>query len=73
MMEKLRNMADGKQYIRMLDQFNRATLDVIGKVAFGLNINSLEDSTVELNVQLTTALQGLTELFFNPLFEVNTS
>lgn len=69
-MEKLRSLADGKTYVTMLEEFNRVALDVIAKVAFGLNINSIEDPKTILNVHFTKGLQAVTHLFYDPFYSV---
>lgn len=70
LMDKLRSLADGKTPIRMLTYFTRATLDIIANVAFGLNINSMEDSSNILNDHLNQILGSITDLIADPLLPV---
>lgn len=41
---RLTGLADGKTEVKMADEFNRITLDLIGKVMFGIDLNAVNDS-----------------------------
>ena len=49
-------MSDGKTSVTMLDEFNRTTLDVIGSVAFGMDLNSINDPNNKLNSLITKSI-----------------
>uniref|UniRef100_A0A8C5Q7P3 Cholesterol 24-hydroxylase n=1 Tax=Leptobrachium leishanense TaxID=445787 RepID=A0A8C5Q7P3_9ANUR len=66
LMEKLSDKADGKQQVRMHDLMSRVTLDIIAKVAFGMEINSLEDEETPFPRAISTVMSGFVELR-NPL------
>ncbi|XP_053545297.1 cholesterol 24-hydroxylase-like [Bombina bombina] len=59
MMEKLAEKADGKSVIRMHDIISRLTLDVIGKAAFGLELNSLHDDQTPFPNAISLIMQGM--------------
>nr|QVK45595.1 cytochrome P450 [Brachionus paranguensis] len=65
LMGKLRNLADGRTAIRMLDELNNLTLDVIAAACFGMQNNSI---TKENNLKkfVFESLRGLNRLLFNP-------
>ncbi|XP_078516278.1 cholesterol 24-hydroxylase-like isoform X2 [Lissotriton helveticus] len=58
LMEKLSKVADGKTEVRILDLMGRVTLDVIAKVAFGLEINSLEDDQTPFPKAISNVMKG---------------
>ncbi|RNA33734.1 cholesterol 24-hydroxylase-like, partial [Brachionus plicatilis] len=65
LMGKLRNLADGRTSIRMLDELNNLTLDVIAAACFGIQNDSI---TKENNLKkfVFESLKGLNRLLFNP-------
>ncbi|XP_071504888.1 cholesterol 24-hydroxylase-like [Diadema antillarum] len=65
--ESIVGRADGKTPIAMLDELNNATLDVIAKVAFGMNTDAVGNPTCPFPAAISTALRGLQETFRNPL------
>ncbi|XP_022090979.1 cholesterol 24-hydroxylase-like [Acanthaster planci] len=62
LIEKLTNVADGKTVVPMLDEFNKFTLDVLAKVAFGLDL--LEDKG--FNKAICKSLTGVEICFYKP-------
>nr|AHL88994.1 cytochrome p450 3049B2 [Brachionus koreanus] len=70
LMNKLRNLADGKTTIRMLDELNNLTLDVIAAACFGMQNDSI---TKENNFKkfVFESLRGLNRLLFNPTIKYN--
>ncbi|NXP15743.1 CP46A hydroxylase, partial [Thinocorus orbignyianus] len=61
LMEKLEEKADGKTEFSMLTMMNRVTMDIIGKVAFGLELNALNDDRMPLPHAVTMVLEGMTK------------
>ncbi|XP_021258166.1 cholesterol 24-hydroxylase isoform X2 [Numida meleagris] len=62
LMEKLEEKADGKTELRMLTMMSRVTLDVIAKVAFGLELNALRDDRTPFPHAVTMIMKGMTEM-----------
>ncbi|NXX17326.1 CP46A hydroxylase, partial [Podargus strigoides] len=61
LMEKLEEKADGKKEFSMLAMMNRVTMDVIAKVAFGFELNSLSNDQTPVPHAVTMALDGMTK------------
>ncbi|NXV74704.1 CP46A hydroxylase, partial [Atlantisia rogersi] len=61
LMEKLEEKADGKKEFSMLTMMNRAALDIIAKVAFGLELNALSDDQTPFPHAVTMILEGMTK------------
>ncbi|XP_059331138.1 cholesterol 24-hydroxylase isoform X1 [Ammospiza nelsoni] len=59
LMEKLEKKADGKTEFSMLSMMSRVTMDVIGKAAFGLELNALSDDQTPLPNAVTKIMEGL--------------
>ncbi|NXB64909.1 CP46A hydroxylase, partial [Struthidea cinerea] len=59
LMEKLEEKADGKTEFSMLSMMSRVTMDIIGKVAFGLELNALSDDQTPLPNAVTKIMVGL--------------
>ncbi|KAI1237610.1 hypothetical protein IHE44_0013692 [Lamprotornis superbus] len=59
LMEKLEEKADGKTEFSMLSMMSRVTMDIIGKVAFGLELNALRDDQTPLPNAVTKVMEGL--------------
>ncbi|NWS91852.1 CP46A hydroxylase, partial [Toxostoma redivivum] len=59
LMEKLEKKADGKTEFSMLSMMSRVTMDIIGKVAFGLELNALSDDQTPLPNAVTKIMEGL--------------
>uniref|UniRef100_A0A8C2SQN8 Cholesterol 24-hydroxylase n=1 Tax=Coturnix japonica TaxID=93934 RepID=A0A8C2SQN8_COTJA len=62
LMEKLEEKADGKTEFSMLTMMSRVTLDVIAKVAFGLELNALSDDRTPFPHAVTMIMKGMTEM-----------
>ncbi|OXB78983.1 UNVERIFIED_CONTAM: hypothetical protein H355_004526, partial [Colinus virginianus] len=62
LMEKLEEKADGKTEFSMLTMMSRVTLDIIAKVAFGLELNALRDDQTPFPHAVTMILKGMTEM-----------
>ncbi|XP_056403228.1 cholesterol 24-hydroxylase-like isoform X4 [Hyla sarda] len=60
--------ADGKCQVGMHDMFSRVTLDVIAKVAFGMELNSLHDDQTPFPKAISTVMKGMVEIR-NPFAE----
>ncbi|XP_009081267.1 PREDICTED: cholesterol 24-hydroxylase, partial [Acanthisitta chloris] len=61
LMEKLEEKADGKTEFSMLSMMSRVTMDIIAKVAFGLELNALSDDQTPLPHAVTMVLEGMTK------------
>ncbi|NXI77484.1 CP46A hydroxylase, partial [Rhipidura dahli] len=59
LMEKLQEKADGKTEFSMLSMMSRVTMDIIGKVAFGLELNALSDDQTPLPNAVMKIMEGL--------------
>ncbi|KAK3721612.1 hypothetical protein QZH41_008286 [Actinostola sp. cb2023] len=64
--EKLLEKADGKTEVVMVEEFARATLDVICKVAFGTDLNIIKDPNCKFTEDVTTMLEGMYEASLDP-------
>mmetsp|Transcript_97063 Transcript_97063/g.222451 ORF Transcript_97063/g.222451 Transcript_97063/m.222451 type:complete len:451 (-) Transcript_97063:209-1561(-) len=60
---------EGRQ-VDIFNWFNRFTLDSIGEIGFGRNINSLEDSSVPFLRSFDRAQQVFSIRFVNPMWQV---
>ncbi|XP_071506317.1 cholesterol 24-hydroxylase-like [Diadema antillarum] len=67
--ESIVGRADGKTPIAMLDEFNNATLDVIAKIAFGMNTHATTDPTCPFPAAIGAVFKGLRATFENPAIE----
>ncbi|KAG8561501.1 hypothetical protein GDO81_015370 [Engystomops pustulosus] len=62
----LGDKADGKCQVGMHDMLSRVTLDVIAKVAFGMELNSLHDDQTPFPRAISSVMRGMLETR-NPL------
>ncbi|XP_063803503.1 cholesterol 24-hydroxylase-like [Pseudophryne corroboree] len=62
LMETLAEKAEGKSEVKMHNLLNRMTLDVIAKVAFDIDLNSLHDDRTPFPRAIFMALKGLVEM-----------
>ncbi|XP_062433098.1 cholesterol 24-hydroxylase isoform X2 [Rhea pennata] len=62
LMEKLEEKADGKKEFSMMTMMSRLTLDVIAKIAFGLELNTLNDDQTPFPHAVTMIMKGMTEM-----------
>ncbi|XP_792255.3 cholesterol 24-hydroxylase isoform X1 [Strongylocentrotus purpuratus] len=68
LVQDLMKRADGQTVVTMRDKFNSITLDVIGKVGFGLDLNAMEDPSCPFPVAATKVLQGLQKSLLVPWY-----
>ncbi|KAM8920828.1 cholesterol 24-hydroxylase-like [Pelodytes ibericus] len=68
LMEVFAQKADGKQTVILHKLISRMTLDVIAKVAFGMELNSLEDENTPFPQAISFVMKGFVEMR-NPLIE----
>ncbi|XP_056403227.1 cholesterol 24-hydroxylase-like isoform X3 [Hyla sarda] len=66
LVDTLGDKADGKCQVGMHDMLSRVTLDVIAKVAFGMELNSLHDDQTPFPKAISTVMRGMVETR-NPL------
>ncbi|NXC06615.1 CP46A hydroxylase, partial [Orthonyx spaldingii] len=59
LMQKLEEKADGKTEFSMLSMMSRVTMDIIAKVAFGLELNALNDDQTPLPNAVSKVMEGL--------------
>ncbi|KAG8561513.1 hypothetical protein GDO81_015374 [Engystomops pustulosus] len=62
LMEKLAEKADGKCHVGMHGMICKVTLDVISKVAFGMELNSLENDQTPFPQAIATVLKAMAEM-----------
>ncbi|MEE6494493.1 hypothetical protein FKM82_017155, partial [Ascaphus truei] len=61
LMETLAEKADGKSEVKMHDMMRKLTLDVIAKVAFGMELNSLQNDKTPFPRAISMVMKGLLE------------
>uniref|UniRef100_A0A8C5R9M4 Cholesterol 24-hydroxylase n=1 Tax=Leptobrachium leishanense TaxID=445787 RepID=A0A8C5R9M4_9ANUR len=67
LMDQLEKKADGKQTVSLYHSINCVTLDVITKVAFGLELGLVEGNETEFPSAISTVLKGMLLYLHNPL------
>ncbi|KAM4662408.1 cholesterol 24-hydroxylase-like [Discoglossus pictus] len=68
LMEILAEKSDGKTEFKMHDLMSRVTLDVIAKVAFGIDLSSLRDDQTPFPSAISLVMQGIVQSQ-NPLLK----
>ncbi|XP_033634632.1 cholesterol 24-hydroxylase-like [Asterias rubens] len=66
LINELSSVADGKTEVKMLDLFNRITLDAVAKVAFGLELGDVMDHDSPFTKAIGTTLKGVQAQFYTP-------
>ncbi|XP_063295010.1 cholesterol 24-hydroxylase-like [Pelobates fuscus] len=69
LMEQLEEKADGKQKVSMHSVINCVTLDVITKVAFGLDLGLVEGNQTAFPHAISTVLKGMIQYINNPYMQ----
>ncbi|XP_077319870.1 cholesterol 24-hydroxylase-like [Lithobates pipiens] len=69
LMEKLEEKADGKQQVSMHALINCVTLDVITKVAFGMELGLVEGNKTAFPEAISMVLQGMIRYLQNPFMQ----
>ncbi|XP_071159718.1 cholesterol 24-hydroxylase-like isoform X3 [Mytilus edulis] len=71
LINKLAGLADGKTQVSMLEEFNHLTLDVIGKIGFGMQMNNVENRTEpsEYTKAIKLALGGVSAFVRDPFIK----
>ncbi|KAG9481777.1 hypothetical protein GDO78_010806 [Eleutherodactylus coqui] len=69
LMEQLAEKADGKQQVSLHAAINRVTLDVITKVAFGLELGLVEGNKTAFPNAISLVLKGMIDYMKNPFME----
>ncbi|XP_072283556.1 cholesterol 24-hydroxylase-like [Pyxicephalus adspersus] len=69
LMEQLAEKADGKQQVSLHALINCVTLDVITKVAFGLDLGLVEGNKTAFPDAISIALKGMMESLQNPFMQ----
>uniref|UniRef100_A0A6I8SZA3 Cholesterol 24-hydroxylase n=1 Tax=Xenopus tropicalis TaxID=8364 RepID=A0A6I8SZA3_XENTR len=69
MMEKLEEKADGHQEVSMHSIINRVTLDVITKVAFGMDLGLVEGNKTDFPNAISKVLTGMMRYMQNPYMQ----
>ncbi|XP_075700165.1 cholesterol 24-hydroxylase-like [Rhinoderma darwinii] len=62
LMEKLAQKADGKSEVVMHNLFSRVTLDIIAKVAFGIELNAVFDDQTPFPQNVSMIMKGMVEI-----------
>ncbi|KAJ7345172.1 hypothetical protein JRQ81_001122 [Phrynocephalus forsythii] len=68
LMKKLQKKADGETKVDVMNLLRRVTLDIIAKVAFGLELNTLHDDQTPFPHAVDMVMRGLSESR-NPFFK----
>nr|UOU03247.1 cytochrome P450 3049F1 [Brachionus rubens] len=68
---RLRSLADGKTKITLFNEINHVALDIIASVAFGMNVDSVNDPKNELNHYVYESLKGFYRQTFEPFLQFN--
>ncbi|KAK6479027.1 cholesterol 24-hydroxylase-like [Huso huso] len=66
LMEKLEEKTESQTPVSMHFMVNCVTLDVIAKVAFGMDLNLLDESETPFPHAISTCLKGMTQYIQNP-------
>ncbi|XP_069807338.1 cholesterol 24-hydroxylase-like [Dendropsophus ebraccatus] len=69
LMEQLASKADGKQHVSLHGVINRVTLDVITKVAFGMELGLSEGNESDFPNAISLALKGMVTYMQNPFMQ----
>ncbi|XP_074985968.1 cholesterol 24-hydroxylase isoform X4 [Caretta caretta] len=62
LMEKLEEKADGKTEVDIMSMMSRVTLDVLAKVAFGIELNTLQDDQTPFPHAVSMVMKGMNEI-----------
>nr|XP_006123832.1 cholesterol 24-hydroxylase isoform X1 [Pelodiscus sinensis] len=62
LMEKLEEKADGETELDVMSMMSRVTLDVIAKVAFGVELNALHNDQTPFPHAVTMVMKGMREI-----------
>ncbi|XP_019408042.1 PREDICTED: cholesterol 24-hydroxylase isoform X1 [Crocodylus porosus] len=62
LMKKLEEKADGKTELSILNMMSRVTLDVLAKVAFGMELNALHDDQTPFPHAVSMIMKGTSEM-----------
>lgn len=72
-LEKLSQLADGNTPVRMADEFARVTLDIIGKVGFNIDLDTVHNPASKFPTAVSKMLEGIQAGFQNPFWMFNFS
>ena len=71
-MERLRCLADGKTIVNLFTEFNHATLDAIAQIAFGMDVDSINQKDPKLSQALSSILKTMqANIKERPTFKYN--
>lgn len=73
LMEKLNELGKSENCVNLLNEINRMTLDVIAKVAFDLDTDSLNNPESKLNDYVCRGLEAVTLQLTDPLCHLKPS
>lgn len=71
LLERFKTIADGKTCVKMFDEMNHIALDIIASIAFGMNVNSINDPSNELNICVYESVKGFYRIQFEPFLSYN--
>ncbi|XP_068730892.1 cholesterol 24-hydroxylase-like [Montipora capricornis] len=72
-LNRLDEMADGKTVVNMAEEFSRVTTHVIGKVAFNVDLDVINNANSPFPAELTESLKGVQESLIRPLWPLELS
>lgn len=72
-LEKLSQLADGSTPVKMVDEFARVTLDIIGKVGFNIDLDTIRNPASKFPTAVSKVLEGIKASFQNPFWMFNVS
>ncbi|CAF0860746.1 unnamed protein product [Brachionus calyciflorus] len=73
LIEKLLKLSSEDKSIQMLNEFSCMALDVIAKIAFDLNTNSINDREMKLNKYISLGFEAITMLMNDPFSQLKPS
>ncbi|EDO42396.1 predicted protein, partial [Nematostella vectensis] len=71
MIDKLSLISDGKTQVDLADELSRTTLDVIGKVAFDIDLDAIKDDNTPFPSANSSTLMGIQQQFRSPFWRIN--
>ncbi|XP_068683849.1 cholesterol 24-hydroxylase-like [Montipora foliosa] len=70
-LNKINGIADGKTVVNMAEEFARVTMDVIGKVAFNVDVDAIRDADSLFPSAISNVLEGIQVSFRSPFWRVD--
>lgn len=67
LLDRFKTIADGVTVVKMFEEVNHAALDIIASVAFGMNVDSINNPENSLHTYVYESLKGFYRITFDPL------